>query len=35
MKMWEGLGYYNRARDLKAAAPNDYVEIRRLPSLHH
>ena len=32
MKMWEGLGYYNRARNFKGSGPDDYVRIRRLPS---
>lgn len=44
MKMWEGLGYYNRARNLKAAAsmimeeyggriPSSYEELLRLPGI--
>ena len=44
MKMWEGLGYYNRARNLKAAArmivseyggclPASYEELIRLPGI--
>lgn len=43
-KLWEGLGYYSRARNLLAAArkvatmyggqfPNDYVDIRALPGV--
>ena len=42
MKLWEGLGYYNRARNLKKCArflmekydgklPNDYEKLRELP----
>lgn len=44
LKLWEGLGYYNRARNLKKAAqiimseyqgtfPNTYKEIIRLPGI--
>ena len=44
MKMWEGLGYYNRARNLKAAArmimseyggclPASFDELIRLPGI--
>lgn len=44
MKLWEGLGYYSRARNLKKAAikiveefdgvfPSDYGEIRSLPGI--
>ena len=44
MKLWEGLGYYNRARNLKKAAikimneydgifPNTYSEIIKLPGI--
>lgn len=44
MKLWEGLGYYNRARNLKKAAieieeayggsfPNSYETIRSLPGI--
>ncbi len=44
LKLWEGLGYYNRARNLKKAAqaivkdhggvfPNDYDAIRALPGI--
>lgn len=44
MKLWEGLGYYNRARNLKKAAvqimeqyngelPKDYKELLRLPGI--
>lgn len=44
LKLWEGLGYYNRARNLKKAAqvickdyggvfPNDYDSIRALPGV--
>ena len=44
MKLWEGLGYYNRARNLKAAAikvmedyqgalPADYEELLKLPGI--
>lgn len=44
MKMWEGLGYYRRARNLKAAAqkvcsdykgalPGSYEALRRLPGI--
>lgn len=44
MKMWEGLGYYNRARNLKAAAcrvceeyggslPASYEELLKLPGI--
>jgi A/G-specific adenine glycosylase len=44
MKLWEGLGYYNRARNLKKAAclimeeykgemPGDYNELLKLPGI--
>lgn len=44
LKLWEGLGYYNRARNLKRAAieimekfngqiPEDYEALRRLPGI--
>ncbi len=44
MKLWEGLGYYNRARNLKKAAvvimeryggkvPSDYEELKKLPGI--
>ena len=44
LKLWEGLGYYNRARNLKKAAqiivkeyqgkmPNNYEEIIKLPGI--
>lgn len=44
LKLWEGLGYYNRARNLKKAAqilvseyggwmPDDYEKIRKLPGI--
>jgi len=44
LKMWAGLGYYSRARNLKAAAdqiaslysgnfPKDYATLRRLPGI--
>lgn len=44
LKLWEGLGYYNRARNLKKAArmvvseyggtiPSDYVELIKLPGI--
>lgn len=44
MKLWEGLGYYNRARNLKKAAqlimsdfngqlPSDYNELLKLPGI--
>lgn len=44
MKLWEGLGYYNRARNLKKAAqmivreyngtlPSDYKELMKLPGI--
>ena len=44
MKLWEGLGYYNRARNLKKAArlvmsdydgelPSDYKELLKLPGI--
>ncbi|MGN0158284.1 MAG: A/G-specific adenine glycosylase [Brotaphodocola sp.] len=44
MKLWEGLGYYNRARNLKKAAqiiviehggqmPSDYEELLKLPGI--
>lgn len=44
MKLWEGLGYYSRARNLKKAAlriseefggvfPSDYVSVRSLPGI--
>lgn len=44
MKLWEGLGYYSRARNLKKAAlqieerfggvfPTDYADIRSLPGI--
>lgn len=44
LKLWEGLGYYNRARNLKKAAqivtenyggrmPEDYEAILSLPGL--
>lgn len=44
MKLWEGLGYYSRARNLQKAArqimaehdgrfPSDYAEIRALPGI--
>ncbi|MCM1156011.1 MAG: A/G-specific adenine glycosylase [Roseburia sp.] len=44
LKLWEGLGYYNRARNLKKAAekivseydgrmPEDYEELIRLPGI--
>ena len=44
MKLWEGLGYYNRARNLKAAAqtivkeydgklPNDYDQLLSLKGI--
>lgn len=44
LKLWEGLGYYNRARNLKKAAimimldyggkfPNTYEEIKKLPGI--
>ena len=44
MKLWEGLGYYSRARNLKKAAtvicekyggvfPSDYASIRALPGI--
>lgn len=44
MKMWEGLGYYNRARNLQKSAvilmeeyngifPSEYSEIRKLPGI--
>lgn len=44
LKLWEGLGYYNRARNLKKAAiqimdeyhglfPNEYEEILKLPGI--
>lgn len=44
LKLWEGLGYYNRARNLQKAAhvietqyngifPNQYKEIRALPGI--
>ena len=44
LKLWEGLGYYNRARNLKKAAvmimdeyggefPNTYSEIIKLPGI--
>lgn len=44
MKLWEGLGYYNRARNLKKAAqvimsdyhgelPSDYHELLKLPGI--
>ncbi len=44
LKLWEGLGYYNRARNLQKAArvietqyggqfPNQYEEIRALPGI--
>jgi A/G-specific adenine glycosylase len=46
MKLWEGLGYYNRARNLKKAAlqiedayggimPADYEELLTLPGIGH
>ncbi len=44
LKLWEGLGYYNRVRNLKKAAqiimeehdgimPSEYEELRRLPGI--
>lgn len=44
LKMWEGLGYYNRARNLKKAArivtqefhgriPSSYEELKKLPGI--
>lgn len=44
MKLWEGLGYYNRARNLKKAAdvivreyggvmPPQYLELKKLPGI--
>ena len=44
MKLWEGLGYYSRARNLKKAAveivekhggrfPSDYKSVRALPGI--
>lgn len=44
MKLWEGLGYYNRARNLKKAAgvivreyggvmPSEYRELKKLPGI--
>ena len=44
LKLWEGLGYYNRARNLKKAAikimdeyngifPSEYEEILKLPGI--
>ena len=44
LKLWEGLGYYNRVRNLQKAArllvaeyggvmPSDYEELRRLPGI--
>ena len=44
LKLWEGLGYYNRARNLQKAAqivvecyqgslPNEYSELMRLPGI--
>jgi A/G-specific adenine glycosylase len=44
LKLWEGLGYYNRARNLQKAAklimdeyngdmPNDYQELLKLPGI--
>lgn len=44
LKLWEGLGYYNRAKNLKASAlqimntyqgkfPTDYTEIKKLPGI--
>ena len=44
LRMWQGLGYYSRARNLYAAArkidsvyggvfPTDYDEVRRLPGI--
>lgn len=44
LKLWQGLGYYNRARNLKKAAqvivtdyngkfPNEYTEILKLPGI--
>ncbi len=44
LKLWQGLGYYNRARNLKKAAvivtekwhgilPNDYDELLKLPGI--
>lgn len=44
MKLWEGLGYYNRARNLKKAAgiacqqyggnlPDSYEELKKLPGI--
>lgn len=46
LKLWEGLGYYNRARNLKAAAiqvteeyggviPSDYEELLKLKGIGH
>lgn len=46
LKLWEGLGYYNRARNLKIAAnqiideyggviPSDYEELLRLKGIGH
>ena len=46
MKLWEGLGYYNRARNLKKAAgiivekysgalPSTYEELLELPGIGH
>ena len=29
LKLWEGLGYYNRARNLKSCGVSDYGTIRR------
>lgn len=46
LKLWEGLGYYNRARNLKEAAkqvveqyegklPNDYAQLLKLKGIGH